>query len=95
MSDPQSFAGWIQVAEVNELWRAELIAGRLRESGIDAQLIDQTFHQEPVPKVRAFAVVRVFVPKDRRDQAERLIAEGLELPDDAELVEDEGGNPQK
>jgi len=91
MSDSQSFGDWIQVAEVSELWQAEVMAGRLRQSGIAVQLLDQTFHQEPLPNVRAFAAVRVFVPKDQQGHAERVIAGGFELPDDVELIEDDGG----
>jgi hypothetical protein len=52
---------WVQVAEVTQVWQGELIAGRLRASGIEAEIVDQTFHQEPMPNVRAFAVVRVLV----------------------------------
>ena len=86
MSDP---ADWAQVAEVSQLWQAELIAGRLRESGIDAQVLDQTFRQEPLPTVRAFAVVRVLVPSAQTEEAKRLVAEGFELSDDVELSPDE------
>ena len=78
------------MAELSHLWQAELITGRLRESGIDAQILDQTFHQEPVPQVRAFAVVRVFVPSAREEEAKRLVNEGFELSDDVELSADKG-----
>src|SRR6185503_8403913 len=57
---------WVQVAEVGQLWEAELIAGRLKNEEIDARIIDQTFHQEPLPNVRSFAVVRVMVPADHK-----------------------------
>ena len=66
MSDLHPLEDWVQVAEVGQLWQGELIIGRLRESGIDAQILDQTFHQEPVPNVRSLAVVRVFVPNPGR-----------------------------
>jgi Putative prokaryotic signal transducing protein len=89
MSNSQPHIEWVQVAEVGELWQAELMAGRLREDGIEAQIIDQTFHQEPLPNVRAFAVVRVFVPKAQEDQAKRLMAE------DVELLNDERDDEQK
>jgi len=84
MSDSHLPDDWIQVAEVAELWQGELIVGRLRESGIDAELLDQTFHQEPLTKVRAFAVVRVFVPKAQEEQAKSLISKGFELPEGVE-----------
>jgi hypothetical protein len=32
---------WVQVADVAQIWQGELIVGRLREEGIDAQLVDQ------------------------------------------------------
>jgi aspartokinase len=82
MSHSPPHIDWVQIAEVGELWQAELMAGRLRESGIEAQIIDQTFHQEPLPKVRAFAVVRVFVPKAQENRAKHLVAEGFEGDDE-------------
>jgi len=85
MSNSEPPADWVQVAEVNQLWQAELLAGRLRESGIDAQLVDQIFHQEPLPNVRSFAVVRVLVPSAQENEARRIIDEGFELPDDVEV----------
>jgi hypothetical protein len=44
-----------------------------------------------MPNVRSFAVVRVLVPVERVEEARRVLAEGLALPEDAE-VETEG-NP--
>ena len=89
MSDSHSLEDWVQVAEVAQLWQGELIVGRLRESGIDAQLVDQTFHQEPLPNVRAFAVVRVVVPRDQEQQTRRLMSEGFELLEDVDVPVDE------
>ena len=43
--------------------------GRLRASGIEAEIVDQTFHQEPMPNVRAFAVVRVLVRMEQVEDA--------------------------
>lgn len=82
---------WVQVAEVAQIWQGELIVGRLREEGIDAQLVDQTFHQEPLTNVRAFAVVRVFVPSAQEEKARRVISESLEIPEDSELKGEDGG----
>jgi hypothetical protein len=77
---------WIQVAEVGQMWQAEIVVGCLRENGIDARIVDQTFHQEPLTNVRAFAVVRVFVPMVQAEQAKQLISQGFELPEDADVV---------
>ena len=79
-----SYGGWDQVAETAQLLEAELMALRLREAGIEAEVVDQTFHQEPLPNVRSFAVVRVLVPTGRAEEARRVLAEGTALPDDAE-----------
>ncbi len=92
---PGSFGGWDQVAETRQVYEAELIALRLREAGLEAQVVDQTFHQEPMPDVRNFNVVRVLVPADRAEEARRLLAQSVELPADAEEpAGDEGGGPQ-
>jgi hypothetical protein len=82
--EPDPLGDWVQVAEVGQVWEGELIAGRLRATGIEAEVVDQTFHQEPMPKVRSFAVVRVLVPKAREEEAKRVLAESVELPEDAE-----------
>lgn len=71
-------ADWEQVAEISEVYVAELMALRLRESGIEVQVIDQSFRQEPLPSVRSFAIVRVFVPGAKADEARRILAEELE-----------------
>jgi putative signal transducing protein len=76
--------GWDQIAETAQIFEAELIALRLREAGIEAEVVDQTFHQEPLPNVRSFSVVRVLVPKARADEARRILDQGLPLPEDGE-----------
>ena len=76
-----SYDGWEQVAETSQVFEAELMALRLRESGIDAEVIDQSFKQEPLPNVRSFAVVRVLVPAEKVEQARALLAETVRLPD--------------
>jgi putative signal transducing protein len=78
-----SYAGWEQVAETAQVFEAELMALRLRESGIDAEVIDQTFKQEPLPNVRSFAVVRVLVPAEKLEQARDVLARTVALPDNA------------
>lgn len=88
MSAPESnpLEDWIQVAEVSQVWQGELIAGRLRASGIEAEIVDQTFHQEPMPSVRAFAVVRVLVRREHVEEAKRVLDQTLELPEDADVT---------
>ena len=78
--------GWVQVAEAGQTYEGELIALRLREAGIDAEVVDQTFKQEPLPSVRSFAVVRVLVPEDKEEQARAVLAHPADLPEDAETV---------
>lgn len=79
-----SHGGWDQVAETAQIFEAELIALRLRGSGIEAEVVDQTFNQEPLPNVRAFAVVRVLVPKERLAEARRILDHPEPLPEDGE-----------
>ena len=82
-----SHGDWDTVLEVRQVYEAELAAGRLRESGIDARVIDQSYRQEPVPSVRSFANVRVLVPAGRVTEARALLAEAAEPPDETESEE--------
>ena len=75
---------WVQVVETRQIFEAELIALRLRGSGIEAEIVDQTFNQEPLPNVRSFAVVRVLVPKDMVEEARRILERSDPLPEDGE-----------
>ena len=86
MSRP-SHGDWDVVLEASQVYEAELAALRLREAGLDARVIDQSYRQEPVPSVRSFAVVRVLVPAEQAEEARRLLEDGAELPDDAESEE--------
>jgi hypothetical protein len=70
-----SHGDWDTVLEARQIYEAELAAGRLREHGIDARVIDQSYRQEPVPSVRSFANVRVLVPVERAREARALLAE--------------------
>ena len=79
-----SHGGWDQVAETAQIFEAELIALRLRGSGIEAEIVDQSFNQEPLPNVRSFAVVRVLVPKERLAEARRVLEHNEPLPEDGE-----------
>lgn len=81
--------GWVQAAETAQPYEAELIALRLREAGIDAEVVDQTFRQEPLPSVRSFAVVRVLVPEDKEEQAREVLSRPAPLPEDAEVADKE------
>ena len=79
-----SHGGWDQIAETSQIFEAELIALRLRGSGIEAEIVDQTFNQEPLPNVRSFAVVRVLVPQAQMAEARRILDGSLPLPEDGE-----------
>lgn len=82
-----SHGDWDVVLEANQVFEAELAALRLREAGIDARVIDQSYRQEPLPLVRSFAVVRVLVAAERADEARRLLQERHDLPEDADSEE--------
>ena len=75
--------GWEMVAEVARRYEADLIAGRLRESGVDARVVDKSFRQEPLPSVRSFAIVRVYVPAHQAEEARKIL-------DDPQALEEEG-----
>ena len=82
-----SHGDWDVVLEASQLFEAELAALRLREAGIEARVIDQSYRQEPLPLVRSFAVVRVLVMAERADEARRLLQERHDLPEDADSEE--------
>jgi hypothetical protein len=73
---------WEVVAEVAELYEAELMALRLRDSGFETRVIDQSFRQEPLPSVRSFAIVRVYVPAAQAEAARQRLAEPVEPLED-------------
>jgi hypothetical protein len=79
---PASHGDWDVVLETSQLYEAELAALRLREAGIEAQVIDQSYRQEPLPMVRSFAVVRVLVPAASAAEARQLLSEPQDLPED-------------
>jgi hypothetical protein len=82
-----SHGDWDTVLETRQVYEAELAAGRLREAGIDARVIDQSYRQEPVPSVPGLARVRVLVPAERAASARTLLAERAELPEGVESEE--------
>jgi hypothetical protein len=79
-----SHGDWDAVLETRQVYEAELAAGRLREAGLDAQVVDQSYRQEPLPSVRSFAIVRVLVPAEQAVEAREILAERAELPEAAE-----------
>jgi hypothetical protein len=86
-AEPGSHGDWDVVLETSQLYEAELAALRLREAGLDARVIDQSYRQEPVPMVRAFSVVRVLVKSEQAEAARLLLQEPHDLPEDAESEE--------
>jgi hypothetical protein len=87
VSEPKrpSHGDWDAVLETDQLYEAELAALRLREAGFEAQVVDESFRQEPLPVVRSFARVRVLVPAERASQARDVLAVAVTpLPEDAE-----------
>jgi hypothetical protein len=78
----------VQVAETRQIYEAELIALKLREAGVDAEVLDQSFRQEPLPNVRSFALCRVMVPAAQEEAAKKALAESTGLPDDVEQADD-------
>jgi hypothetical protein len=79
-----SYDDWQSVAKVSQVYEAELIALRLQEAGIEAQVIDQSFEQIPLSNVADFESVRVLVPNDKVEEAQRILSVPVTLPDDAE-----------
>ncbi len=89
---PDPDGQFVQVAEANTAFDAELLAGRLRSAGLEAQVIDQSFHQEPLTNVRDWSVVRVMVAAADEAKARELLARSVEIPEDAEETTDDGGS---
>jgi hypothetical protein len=86
-ADKPTHGDWDTILEVRQVYEAELCAGRLREAGIDARVIDQSYRQEPVPSVRSFSIVRVLVPAERAAEARVVLAESALPPPEAENEE--------
>ena len=80
--DLEADGDWEVAAEVARRYEAEFMAGRLRSGGIDARVVDKSFRQEPLPSVRSFAIVRVYVPANRLDEARSILADPGPPPDD-------------
>lgn len=88
----RQIAGWEQIAETAQAYVAELMALRLREAGIEARVLDQSFRQEPLPNVRSFAVVRLLVPAELAAAARDVLERAQPLPWEAEPAEEEPGS---
>lgn len=88
-----SYGEWEPAAEVPTLVEAKLIALHLEESGFETKILDQTFHQEPLPSVRAFSVVRVLVKHEQAEEARNLLRQPPELFDFSDEVDD-GNEPE-
>ena len=86
-AEPGSHDDFDVVLETSQLYEAEFAALRLREAGLDARVIDQSYRQEPVPSVRSFSIVRVLVPAERAAEARETLAQGAEPPPDDESEE--------
>jgi hypothetical protein len=91
VSEAEAGAEFETVGEFREVFEAELAALRLREAGLEVYVLDQSFRQEPLPNVRSFAIVRVMVPRASVDEARRLLAQTVPVPEDAE--DEEGPEP--
>jgi len=89
--DGGSYDDWEEVAKVRQVYEAELIALHLQEAGIEAQVLDQSFEQVPLPNVDNFEVVRVLVPTGRAEEARRVLSGQVTLPED---VEQPAGEPE-
>ena len=82
----ESAGEWEVVANAREVYEGELMALRLREAGIEANVMDRSLHQFPSNAPQS-TVIEILVPAARADEARRILAEPVGLPEDAE---DEG-----
>jgi hypothetical protein len=88
VSESEAPPDLVQVAETQQNYEAELIALKLREAGVDAQVLDQSFKLEPLPNVRSFSLVRVMVPAAQEAAARKALAQVKSLPEDAEATDE-------
>ena len=80
-----SHGGWDSVFESGTAYEAELVAMRLRDAGIDAQVVDRTFTEAPMPNVSNFNTVQVLVPTERAEEARAVVAQPVELEEGADV----------
>jgi hypothetical protein len=81
----ERYDDWEKVAEVGQIYEAELIVLRLREAGLDAQVLDKGGSDPfPIPASSDFEVIRVLVPRAQAEEARRVLAQPTSLPEDGE-----------
>jgi hypothetical protein len=88
-----SHGGWDAVFESGKLYEAELMAMRIQDAGIEAQVVDRTFTEAPMPDVSNFNTVQVLVPTDRADEARQIVAQPVELEEGADVPGTEPETP--
>ena len=79
------FDDWEEVRVLRQAYEAELIAARLEEAGIEAQIVNQSFELVPLTNVSDFDLIRIVVPTARAEDARRVLSEIPSLPEDAEV----------
>jgi hypothetical protein len=75
--------GWETVAHARQIYEGELMALRLRDAGIEVEVMDRSFHQVPSNAPQS-TVIEILVPAAQAEEARRLLAEPVDLPEDAE-----------
>jgi hypothetical protein len=85
--------GWDTVFESATTFEAELVSLRLRDAGFEAQVVDRTFTEAPMPKVSNINTVEVLVPTADVERARELLAQPVELAEDEEVPGTEPETP--
>jgi hypothetical protein len=78
---------YTKIAEVNGHMQAEFFKSFLEAQGIDVQLFEESFAQSSY--VSPLAMVQVFVPKERAEEAHQLLASYEEFQPEQEDEEGE------
>jgi hypothetical protein len=65
---------WVALEGVPNETEGALLAGFLESEGIPARVVDRSFHMTPMPEDEDLSPIVVAVPKDRRAEAEELLA---------------------
>jgi|SRR5688572_2759996 len=69
---------WTVLLTVAREETADIIAGLLDAAGIPHEVIDKSTSELPVPEVASLSRIEIWVPKDREDEARRLLNEARE-----------------
>jgi hypothetical protein len=85
--------GWDTVFETATAFEAELVAMRLRDAGFEAQVVDRTFTEAPMPKVSNINTVEVLVPTADAERAREVVAQPVELAEGEEVPGEEPETP--